>query len=152
MAERSPIFRGKGEGRQIGYLESDEAFDLLGKQRCYYNAETGNLRDINSEEIVGHVSLDGKVVGVSWIIDELFSNSGGDIDQEFLQNEVHPKDVHAESSNSEMPSAPPSEQGEAMALVNAARVRHGLFSEETERVFKLLRDRIGLSGTGSPND
>ena len=150
MAERNPIFSAKSDGRQIGYLEGDGAFDLTGKQRCYYNAETGNLCDINSETIVGHVSLEGKVVGVSWIIDELFSNSGGNI--ELFQKEDHPKDVHADSSNSEMPSAPPSEQGEAMALINAARVRHGLFSEETERVFKLLRDRIRLSGTGSPND
>ena len=48
MAEHSPIFSAKEDGKQIGYIEGNEAFDLLGKQRCSYNAGTGNLSDLNS--------------------------------------------------------------------------------------------------------
>ena len=71
MAERFPIFTAKGDGRQIGYIEGNEAFDLLGRRRCSYNENSGNLCD-DTGQIVGHVSLKGKFVGASWIADELF--------------------------------------------------------------------------------
>ena len=72
MAERSPIFSPKEDGHQIGYVEGDGAFDLSGKQRCNYSENTGNLRDSKSGKIVGHVSLEGKFVGLSSASDELF--------------------------------------------------------------------------------
>lgn len=77
MAKRSPIFGSKEDGHQIGYVEGDGAFDLSGKQRCNYSAKTGNLRDKKS--IVGHVSLEGKFVGISTAADELFLKPARDI-------------------------------------------------------------------------
>ena len=71
VAERSPIFSAKNGSRQIGYIEGNEAFDLLGRWRCRFNEKTGNLCDPNGK-IVGHLSLERKFVGVSWIADELF--------------------------------------------------------------------------------
>jgi len=56
MTERIPIFRARGSEHQIGYIEGNEAFDLLGKRRCNYNAETGNLSDLSSEQLFGYVS------------------------------------------------------------------------------------------------
>jgi hypothetical protein len=72
MAERRPIFVNKGSLPQIGYIEDNEAFDLSGRRRCSYNAESGNLCDFDTGKIVGHVSLAGFFVGASWIADELF--------------------------------------------------------------------------------
>jgi|SRR5271154_4861099 len=115
MAERSPIF--KGDGNQIGYIEGNEAYDLLGKPCCNYNAKTGNLSDLNSGKLVGYVSSEGKVAGVSWIIDELFPKSD-----------------------------------EPAVLINSTEVQNRPISEELEGLFKLLRNRIGLNGTGSPDD
>ena len=109
MAERIPIFRARGDEHKLGYIEGNEAFDLSGKRCCNYNAETGNLLEFNSEKIIGYVSLEGKVVGVSWIIDELFSNLG----------------------KSEVPAG-----------------RSGFLSEEMDRVFEMLRERVGLNETG----
>jgi hypothetical protein len=73
MAKRSPIFSIKGDRPQIGYVENDGAFDPSGRRRCNYSAATGNLFDLNSGKIVGYVSLEGYVVGASWIADELFT-------------------------------------------------------------------------------
>ena len=70
MSDRSLIFN--AEGVQIGYIEADRAFDLTGRERCKYARATGNLSELNSEKIVGHVSLDGTFAGLSWISDELF--------------------------------------------------------------------------------
>jgi hypothetical protein len=72
MAERRPIFVNKGSRRQIGYIEDNKAFDLSGRRRCSYNAESGNLCDFDTGKLVGHVSLAGFFVGASWIADELF--------------------------------------------------------------------------------
>ena len=72
MAERRPIFVNKGSLPQIGYIEDNKAFDLSGRQRCSYNAESGNLCDFDTGKLVGHVSLAGFFVGASWIADELF--------------------------------------------------------------------------------
>ena len=111
MTQRIPIFRARGDEHQLGYIEGNEAFDLSGKRRCNYNAETGNLLEFNSEKIIGYVSLEGKVVGVSWIIDELFLNP----------------------DRSEMP---------------LTAERSGILSNEMERVFEMLRERVGLNETG----
>jgi hypothetical protein len=72
MAERRPIFVNKGSLPQIGYIEDNEAFDLSGRRRCSYDAESGNLCDFDTGKLVGHVSLRGFFVGASWIADELF--------------------------------------------------------------------------------
>ena len=63
MSDRSLIFNAKGA--QIGYIEADRAFDLTGRERCKYARTTGNLSELNSEKIVGYVSLDGTFVGLS---------------------------------------------------------------------------------------
>jgi hypothetical protein len=77
MSECSLIFNAKGA--QIGYIEGDRAFDLIGRKRCKYARATGNLSELNSEKIVGYVSLDGTFVGLSWISDELFGKPSGEV-------------------------------------------------------------------------
>ena len=72
MAERSAIFSKNGGRPQIGYIEGNKAFDLLGRERCSFNAASGNLCDFDTGKIVGHVSLEGQFVGASWLADELF--------------------------------------------------------------------------------
>ena len=73
MAKHNPIFSTKGGHHQIGYIEGNEAFDLFGEKRCHYSAATGNLCDLNSGKIIGHVTLQGKFVGLSWIAVQPFS-------------------------------------------------------------------------------
>jgi hypothetical protein len=63
MSDRSLIFNAKGA--QIGYIEADRAFDLTERERCKSARTTGNLFELNSEKIVGYVSLDGAFVGLS---------------------------------------------------------------------------------------
>ena len=75
MAERSPIFSAKTDNQKIGYVEGNDAFDLLGNRRCNYSLNTGNLLELDSGKIVGHVSLAGYFVGASWIANELFPQS-----------------------------------------------------------------------------
>lgn len=79
MSDRGLIFNAKGA--QIGYIEADRAFDLTGRERCKYARATGNLFELNGENIIGHVSLAGTFVGLTWISDELFGKPS---------NEVHP--------------------------------------------------------------
>ncbi len=76
MPERSLIFDPKGF--QLGYIENNLTFDLGGRQRCSYAKATGNLCDLNTGNVIGHVSLDGTFVGSSWIADELFGKPSGD--------------------------------------------------------------------------
>jgi hypothetical protein len=89
MAARSPIFSAKQVRHQIGYTEDNEAFDLVGRKRCNYCAKSGNLHDPDSGRIVGYVSLQGKLIGASWVTDELFSKSDGN-PQEIRRGEDHP--------------------------------------------------------------
>src|SRR5262249_42596338 len=72
MTERNPIFSGKIQNQRIGYIVGTEAFDLLGNKRCNYNPRTGNLVTPDGGRTVGHVSLAGYFVGLSWISAELF--------------------------------------------------------------------------------
>ena len=88
MAARSPIFSAKQVRHQIGYTEDNEAFDLVGRKRCNYCAKSGNLHDPDSGRIVGYVSLQGKLIGASWVTDELFSKSDGN-PQEIRRGEDH---------------------------------------------------------------
>jgi hypothetical protein len=76
MAELSPIFGARIDDRKIGYIGGTEAFDLLGNKRCDYNPSTGNLLDLGNGRTIGHVSLAGYFVGLSWIAAELFPQSG----------------------------------------------------------------------------
>jgi hypothetical protein len=87
MPERSPILSAKNDGRQIGFIEGNEVFDLLGRRRASSNGRTGNLCALDSGKIIGHVSLQGNFVGVSWIADELFSISDGDTHKEAVRKE-----------------------------------------------------------------
>ena len=57
MEGRRSIFSTKGDGEEIGYIEGAEAFNLSGQRRCRYDGQTGNLRDLGTGSIVGHVSL-----------------------------------------------------------------------------------------------
>jgi hypothetical protein len=74
MAERRPIFSTTGD--QIGYTEGDAAFDLFDRQRCIYNAETGNLSDFITGKLVGYVSFAHHFVVPSRIAAELFGQPG----------------------------------------------------------------------------
>jgi hypothetical protein len=73
MAERNPIFNAKADNQIIGYIEDTEVFDLMGNKRCNYNPSTGNLVELDSGRIIGHVSLTGYFIGASWIADQLFA-------------------------------------------------------------------------------
>jgi hypothetical protein len=84
MVERSPIFAAKSDCDQIGFTEDDLAFDLSGKRCCKYDERSGNLCDLNNERVIGHISLEGKFVGLSWMTDVLFPKSAGNTDPEFL--------------------------------------------------------------------
>jgi hypothetical protein len=80
MAKHDPIFSAKVGGKQIGYIQGNEAFDLSGEKRGNYSPQTGNLRDPHSGKIVGHVTLRGRLIGPSWIVDEFFCASDGRMD------------------------------------------------------------------------
>jgi hypothetical protein len=77
MSDRSLIFNAKGA--QIGYIEADRAFDLTGRERCKFARATGNLFELSGEKIIGHVSLDGTFVGLTWISEELFGKPSGEV-------------------------------------------------------------------------
>jgi hypothetical protein len=77
MSDRNLIFNAKGA--QIGYIEADQAFDLSGKDRCKFARATGNLFELNGEKIIGHISLDGTFVGLTWISEELFGKPSGEV-------------------------------------------------------------------------
>jgi len=74
MAERRPIFSTTGD--HIGYTEGDAAFDLFDRQRCIYNAATGNLSDSTTGKLVGYVSFAHNFVVPSRIAAELFGQPG----------------------------------------------------------------------------
>ena len=93
MEGRRSIFSTKGDGEQIGYIEGAEAFNLSGQRRCRYDGQTGNLRDLGTGSIVGHVSLEGKFVGLSWRVDELFRQFDDDLDGAVRQEEASPNGV-----------------------------------------------------------
>ena len=114
MAERRPIFVNKGSLPQIGYIEDNEAFDLSGKRRCSYNAESGNLCDFDTEKLVGHVSLAGFFVGASWIADELFGQYAPVKDDLPAAAEM-PKKSLSEESNPATAREHPADESEVAA-------------------------------------
>ncbi len=93
MEKRSWIFSAGGDGERIGYIEGAEAFNVSGQRRCRYDGQTGNLRDLRNGEIVGHVSLKGRFVGLSWRADKLFRQFDDDLDGAVPQEEGCPNGV-----------------------------------------------------------
>jgi hypothetical protein len=188
---RRSIFSARADGARIGYIEGDEAFNVSGQRRCRYDGQTGNLRDLRSGEIVGHVSLDGRFVGLSWRADRLFRQFDNDLDDAVRQQEGSPKggsekpagQVLAPAEDETLDGAdgdarqplrlvlaianevfgqrdaesnqgirhaagrrnPAPERAEPAIRTNAAGERIGAFPNEAERIFEMLRDRIGLS-------
>src|SRR5262249_21183492 len=76
MAERRPIYSAQTAGKQIGYIEGNEAFDLFNRPCAIYDSGTSLLRDPNHNAVVGYVSLADIFVGSSSMARELFSKSG----------------------------------------------------------------------------
>jgi hypothetical protein len=72
LSTRRPIFSSKAINQTIGYFEGGSAYDLSGRLRCRYNEGTGNLSDPLTGKVVGHISLEGRFVGPSWLAAELF--------------------------------------------------------------------------------
>ena len=72
LTTKRPIFASKDPTKKIDYLDGGSAYDLSDRLRCNYSEDTGNLSDPATAKIVGHVSLDGKFIGLSWLAAELF--------------------------------------------------------------------------------
>jgi hypothetical protein len=79
LTTRRPIFSGRAINQRIGYLEGGKAYDLAGRLRCHYNDGTGNLGDLETGKIVGHISLEGRFVGSSWLAAELFPTKDAEL-------------------------------------------------------------------------
>ena len=62
-----------GINEKIGYIDGDNAYDLAGKLCCRYEEASGNLLDLDTGKVIGHISLEGYFVGLSWIADDLFA-------------------------------------------------------------------------------
>ena len=96
MRERRPISSTKHAGQKIGYIEGDQAFDLFARPCASYDHATGLLHNLNTQMIVGYVSLKGNFVGSSFVAEELFAaslQSGGEpLDDTFLSSEREPLD------------------------------------------------------------
>lgn len=76
--KRLPIFSAREIGQKIGYVEGDGAFDLAGNKCAYYDRATGNLRDTSgSGKVIGHITLQRKFIGASWIAQKLFPRLEG---------------------------------------------------------------------------
>ena len=113
MAERSTILSNKGGRPQIGYVEGNKAFDLLGRERCSFNAASGNLYDFDTGKIVGHVSLEGQFVGASWLADELFGRCDDGEDHANVRSVAeapnqYPSGGDGEAAAARLELAPPS--------------------------------------------
>ncbi len=92
--ERRTILNSR-TGQRIGYVEGVGAFDLSGKLRCRYDESSGNLRDPNTEKVVGHISFAGNFVGSSWVRDELFPENV------VATAELSPPETYAEPNRNE---------------------------------------------------
>ena len=76
MAEHRPVYSAQATRQQIGYIEDDEAFDLLDRPCAIYNGDTGLLRDPKLNVVVGYVSLANIFVGSARMGQELFLKPG----------------------------------------------------------------------------
>ena len=75
MSAMRPIFSDRSLSEKIGYVEGNNAYDLAGNLRCRYDEASGNLFALDNRKVVGHISLEGRFVGLSWIAEELFPAS-----------------------------------------------------------------------------
>jgi hypothetical protein len=105
MAECRPIYGIKRANQKIGYIEGDRAFDLFARPCASYDHATGLLRNLNTQMIVGYVSLKGSFVGPSLAAEELFpaplQNEGEPLDDTFLIRERVPIDDGASQGERE---------------------------------------------------
>jgi hypothetical protein len=72
MTERVPIRSARQDNRIFGFIESNKAFDLLGRPCADYDPKTGLLCDMLDGGVVGYVTLDGKLLGSSQVTQKLF--------------------------------------------------------------------------------
>ncbi len=72
MSTRRPIFSTRRSNEKIGYIDGENAYDLAGNICCRYSEASGNLTATGTGKVIGHISLEGFFVGLSWIADELF--------------------------------------------------------------------------------
>jgi hypothetical protein len=75
VTARRPIFRDRSLSEKIGYVEGNNAYDLANNLRCRYDETSGNLFAVDTRKVVGHISLEGRFAGLSWIAEELFPAS-----------------------------------------------------------------------------
>jgi hypothetical protein len=72
MIERVPIRSARQDNRIFGFIESNKAFDLLGRPCADYDPNTGLLCDLRDGSVVGYVTLNGKFLGSSQVAQKLF--------------------------------------------------------------------------------
>ena len=72
MATRRPIFGVRSANYQIGYVEGNKAFDMLGLARANYDERSGLLHDRADDRVLGYISLRNLFVGVKLVGEELF--------------------------------------------------------------------------------
>jgi len=101
MTERRSILSAKPGHRPIGYIVGDDVFDLSGRKRCRYNGDTGNLHDIETGQIVGYVSLDGRYAGSSFEAQRLFERRDKPIIAVSPGEETEPKAPTVERPSSQ---------------------------------------------------
>jgi hypothetical protein len=70
MIERVPIRSARQDNRIFGFIESNKAFDLLGRSCADYDPKTGLL--CRDGSVVGYVTLEGKFLGSSEVAQKLF--------------------------------------------------------------------------------
>jgi hypothetical protein len=120
----------------------------LGNRRCKYNRYTGNLFDTTNGKVIGHVSLEGKFVGASWIADKLFpkfDNAPAElrgIDEAPSQVLSKPSEVTTLTESPEEPSTPhPTEVLDSPEEPRALEPTQVSYSNDAnkERVVEFLR-------------
>ena len=137
MRERRPITSVKRADQKIGYIEGDRAFDLLARPCASYDHATGLLRDLNTQMIVGYVSLKGSFVGSSLVAEELFptplQNGGEPLDDTFLSTERVPSDDSSSQGEREL-------QGKRLQIEPEDLIRPSLQDERASSDRPALQD------------
>jgi hypothetical protein len=138
MAERNPIFNAKADNQIIGYVEDTEVFDLMGNKRCHYNPNTGNLVELDSGRIIGHVSLAGYFIGTSWIADQLFA-------ERIERDPPTPSRTQLDAAASPVPTNSPDESTAAARTDPANEATEAPLSSDVERALEMIRITLGPS-------
>src|SRR5262249_8765486 len=135
--ERRPITSVKRADQKIGYTEGDQAFDLFARPCASYDHATGLLRDLNTQMIVGYVSLKGSFVGSSLVAEELFptplQNGGEPLDDTFLSTERVPSDDSSSQGEREL-------QGKRLQIEREDLIRPSLQDERASSDRPALQD------------